>query len=805
MSSLSNGEVKEFCLSLLRADTTDSVTNILKKYDYLDKEDNWKPLGGTPANWSTVGNQSSESVPALVEKLVNCQDHVLIAECWIKDKVDPRSANAPNSMHQAVERYFNIPGGVLINLDKSKKAALAERIQLVATGEGNKDPCYTILDDGEGQSPDNFAKTLLSLPGGEKRTNKSGIKFVQGIFNMGGTGVLRFCKRPNYELIISRRNPKVPNASNLWGFTVIRRNEPDNIRESSVIEYLAPEGKILRFNADSIPALPGPFPLGYIRPLKHGTCVKLYEYEIRPKALTTNAILDLNYELSRYFHELALPIRIVERRKRFSGHTFETTLAGMSVRLNDDRSKVLEEGFPSSNVMHIREVGEIPVTIYAFKVDIDKNHWARDKPIILTVNGQMHGPIAKSFFSRESVDLGYLEDHLLVVLDCSNISQRVKEDLFMGARDRVSGKDVKNIIELELEKILHDHEGLRRLAKKRRYDAISKSIGNNRPLKEILSKLISNTQLLADIFPEGSGIEKEVGFEWLKNDKPYVGMQYPSFFRLAGGQKVVTVSCPINHHAIIKYETDVVNDYFSRSKGRGRLKVTKSEMKKRISLWNGIAKLYLIPPTNASLGDKIELESIVPIKNDAFKAQIRVKITEPREKKKKIKKGGITTPRPEFGREKEELDKGDGFQLDRRIPEPIPVYRDDSNWRKYGFNDLTGLRLIKQEGNFDAFVNMDNVYLNKELKLNKKVEPDLIKNQFSTGLILNCISIYYMLQNRKKKNGFEEDNGNNAEYNEKEILDRVNEASDGIALAIIPTINYLGDITKKVRTVYQKA
>ena len=72
-------------------------------------------------------------------------------------------------------------------------------------------------------------------------------------------------------------------------------------------------------------------------------------------------------------------------------------------------------------------------------------------------------------------------------------------------------------------------------------------------------------------------------------------------------------------------------------------------------------------------------------------------------------------------------------------PEPIEVYKDDPNWRKYGFNDLTGLKLIKQEGNFDAFVNMDNSYLKMELSLNKKIDPDIIKNQFHLPYVIQVI------------------------------------------------------------------
>ena len=45
----------------------------------------------------------------------------------------------------------------------------------------------------EGQKPEDFPKTFLSL----SEKNKEGIPFVQGKFNMGSTGSLRFCTRSN--------------------------------------------------------------------------------------------------------------------------------------------------------------------------------------------------------------------------------------------------------------------------------------------------------------------------------------------------------------------------------------------------------------------------------------------------------------------------------------------------------------------------------------------------------------------------------------------------------------------------------
>jgi hypothetical protein len=55
------------------------------------------------------------------------------------------------------------------------------------------------------------------------------------------------------------------------------------------------------------------------------------------------------------------------------------------------------------------------------------------------------------------------------------------------------------------------------------------------------------------------------------------------------------------------------------------------------------------------------------------------------------------------------------------------------------------------------------------------------------------MAIYYLLHSKNKA----PENGDENGRSEKEILDRVNEASDGLALAILPTINSLAGISKK--------
>ena len=175
---LDNDQCKEFCLKLLHAETEKEVEQILKQYklwDYKDADDNWRLLGDSPANWSVAGNQQAKPVPSLVEKLVNSIDAVLISKCK-ENKIDPKSNEAPQNMFEAVEQFFGVENGLLEY--ESNRAKLAQNIHLVCTGLPKKEPCYTIVDKGEGQTPGNIHSTILSLPG-TKNQNKKGVPFVK--------------------------------------------------------------------------------------------------------------------------------------------------------------------------------------------------------------------------------------------------------------------------------------------------------------------------------------------------------------------------------------------------------------------------------------------------------------------------------------------------------------------------------------------------------------------------------------------------------------------------------------------------
>lgn len=451
---MTNEQVQTLCLSLMQANTEAAVIALLSEAGFWDERDAWRYYGDCESNFSTIYNQASRSDAALVEKIVNSVDARLLNECQLA-KIDPEGPQAPGSMRDAVARFFEhtkaataTKTGRIKEWSEDRRTAEGRHITVTATGhkpsQGN--PCFTIADAGDGQTPRLMPSTFLSLP--FEKSNKTRIAFVQGNFNIGGSGVLRFCGHHHLQLILTRRNPAIvasnDPADQEWGFTVVRREDAEGKSRHSTFTYLAPlgyterrgHGDVLRFRAERMPL----FPEGrkaYGRDASWGTLIKLYEYDAT--GYKSNIIMrdGLLRRLDLLLPEMMLPARLYEcRYEAGHGGSHANTVAGLSVRLGDNKGENLEPDFPDSCQLTV--AGEpMAATIYALKKNRAETY-RKNEGIIFTVNGQTHGTLTIDFFRRKQVGLSLLADSILVIVDCSRISGRAREDLFMNSRDRLS-------------------------------------------------------------------------------------------------------------------------------------------------------------------------------------------------------------------------------------------------------------------------------------------------------------------------------------------------------------------------------
>ncbi len=779
-------KTKELCIKLAKAENEKDVISILKEVNYWDNESLWRNFGDNENNYSTIGNQSANADAALVEKLINSVDAMLMGAA-LKNGENPESNTAPTSMPKAVDKYFNVKDGRLTYLDARERSRLAENIYLVATG-GKTNPCYSIIDKGEGISPLDLPNTILSI----SKSNKLRVPFVQGKFHMGGTGALPFCGKNNLQLIISKRNPAITlNEEELykdeWSFTIIRRFTPKGVR-NSVYKYLAPiqldnKKTVLHFKANELSLLPGVYPEAYTNPLEYGTFVKLYEYELR--RYKTTLTLDPYYRLSVLLPGIALPIRLAERRKGYSAHSYESTLSGLKVRLEEDRGDVVESGFPTSHEISI--MGEkITTMIYVFKKGKSKNY-RKSEGIIFTVNGQTHGHIPDQFFSRKNVSMGYLQDSILVICDCSAFTNLARENLFMNSRDRLrQDNELHSAIIKEFESLINQHDGLRQLKNRRRQEEISDKLSDSKPLAALLSESLKHHPALSALLGQGKKLATPFNLEaTVSGERDFNGEKHPSYFNLIKPKKQEELEkhCPINRKFRVQFDTDVVNDYFGRDDYPGKflLKVNGIEIDNYdINLWNGIANLNVSLPSDVVEGEVLEYEAVVldeTIVNqfiDKFKiictAAVIKNITT-------NSNGNRKQPPKKDGNDKESRKEPEQLGL----PETFRVKKDE--WDTHNFNEWSALRVVNNgESGFDFYINIHNTYLLNEIKSQPNKDAKLIETQFVNSLVLIGLALLQEWQKEESE----------AEINN--IEEHIRDVSKAIAPVLVPIIDILGDI-----------
>lgn len=818
---------KELCLSLMKADTEEDVIALLTRAGYWDEPTVWRFYGDYENNYNTIGNQQSRPDAALVEKLVNSVDARLMNECLAKG-LKPEDDTAPQGIHEAVARFFDNAekgktslAGRIRDWPDSKRTEVARGIVLAATGAkpGCGNPSFTIADSGEGQSPEQMPDTLLSL----NRSNKLRIPFVQGKFNMGGTGVLKFCGKHNLQFVLSRRNPAVLNAngdshtdSSKWGFTVVRREDPQGNRRSSVYTYLAPhdaaatpnKGGVLRFTSDELPMFPDS-KNAYARNAQWGTLIKLYEYSatgFKSHILMKDGLLS---RVDLLLPDIALPMRFHECRD-YRGHegSFETTLTGVRVRLEDDKGKNLEDGFPVGAPMKVAGE-EMLVSIYAFKKK-GSEAYRKNEGIIFVVNGQTHGHLTQDFFSRKKVGLSYLADSILVIADCTKLSGRAREDLFMNSRDRLSGGELRQQIEESLEELLKQHQGLRDLKERRRREEIESKLDDAKPLEDILEKLLKQSPTLSNLFLQG--LRASTPFKTVEaqaKEQEFKGGRFPTYFKFKGkdyGHELHR-DCHINMRCRLAFETDAENEYFSRAvdPGEFNLALVRDDGEVAVqdyvlNLQNGIAALSLPLPDDAATGDSLKYVARTHdcSRTEPFKNEFHLAIKEAQD----------TSGRNSDRRKPPSKEKGEDRDRPSGIKLPNVILVEEKDWENQSppFDKHTALRIrnagSSEEGEEDAsssivydfYINMDNVYLKSELK-SAKTEPELVRAQFKYGMVLLGLAMLQQdtedhRQDDDSENERESENGNGAS-----IEKNVEAFSRAVAPVVIPMINSLGSLS----------
>lgn len=759
--------MKKLFEKLYFAETELEILEIINSDPLMKNPDNWKPYGNNRGNFGTFESQQNHPVPALIEKITNSIDATLIKECLLNG-IDPKSPEAPRSMSEAVEKFYKVKGGEIGELLATERRELAENIQIIATGD-KKTPSITIYDFGEGQSPEKFVDTFLSL----HRSNKTNIHFVQGKYNMGSTGAVVFCGENKFQLIASKRDAKLNGVvSNDVGFTLVRRHpltEDEEVEygKATWYEYFSPNENIPCFEIEEID-------LGlFNRKFTTGSIVKLYSYQM-PRGSRSDVTLDLWRDLNQYMYHLPLPISVYEKRG-YAGKTPSKPVLGNRTRITiDSRDKVYK--IIPFNIPKEVGLGEIPIEVVIFESNVDHNEFIKNKSIIFTQNGQVHGFEGQTFISQE-LGFSLLKKDTLIHVDCTNIPTSIRQDLFMSNRTHLKHGPKTEHLRDTIINLLKKSSELRKINSDRRNSLLQNSEDDTDLIETFLSKLPVDKDVIQLLKRDGSlnFLEKQ-GERLNRNKQPEERKKlnrFPSIFKLnlkQNGNGTPYKTIPLNQTGKVEIETDVENDYLFRPTDKGQFKIEVLQKRpktdkpvepnpnpnpldvtdiinvNREGPIDGSIKLIIEPNAKAKVGDEVSIRATLTAPGQEFECKFDVKVDEKiSEPKKKESKPTETFP---------------------NLPTPKKAFEEPKNSSDLSWNDpnlnWNGEDIVKvlTESTEDSelfvsgiIVNMDSFALLRFLSKNSissEKEIKFQKDKYFLSIYLHSLFLFSILQKMRK-------------------------------------------------------
>jgi hypothetical protein len=746
---------------LLAAEDEAAVVDALTSRQLLQSAERWRYLGNMPNNQSVVHGQQSSPAAALVEKFTNGLDAILLRYCKATG-IDPRSSKAPQTMAKAVEQFF----GEITSKEGGEIRKFAEQnMVLYATGSKAR-PSLSLYDAGEGQLPEHFPGTFCSLIyGSADGSYKGAIPFVQGRFNMGGTGVLPFCSdKYKLQLIVSRVPPDVAKSTDHeWAYTLFcffaSKQDPSwrylvGSDKKVLTAGSAPLALLPRLGAKAGEVLPP-----REREVASGTLVKMYDY----KAPRSNVCGEQFKKLQEYLLRPALPLRVIECRAEYKANVMGVTVWD---RLDAWTKDKLEDGFEEGASISIKlDTGEtIPAEVRVFKAakPTDDDDDLPQTGLRALINGQSHAKRDAQFFRTKAVDKEHIAGSMLVVLDCTDLGQDSRNALFMSNREIFREDPLLSELFKKLQKELHDHEGLDSLNRKRYEDKIKNAVNDEQGISA-LEELLATDPTLAELF--GSMVSGKVAAKTANDGAggtvsgephPFKGFDFPTFLHLRDKSTAAKIQIPVGTVARVSFLTDVKNNYFTRYKHRGTCTFD-GAFEPTFHLFNGRLTFTCSLEKDLAIGTTVSTKATITDKQGSgpFVVTITATVVPAKEPKEPVEKP--TTP-PKPPKVQAGPSRPDIKEVDKGPDEP----------------PLTIERVPNTE-RLQLVLNTTSRLLEDAKKMRPKEEEAAVAFVFKYGLALTAMGL---LDAAKKTEAWKDD--------EAGCRQRIQETTIGIARVIVP-------------------
>lgn len=576
---------REICFRVLRAESEHEVDGIVTAVPELSDRGNWYPIDGRETNFNVVTNQASTGGKALTELCTNMVDAVLLKHAY-QQGINPIGPEAPQSVIEGVRRLVQLRGarsGVLAEVDDPRYLQEFAESNLVIGVTGgtrrNDSLCFTFVDNGEGQHAGNFEDTFLSLSKG----SKSGIPFVQGKYNMGSSGVLSYCGRHWYKLIISRRYDHSGN----WGWTLVRRRPGSG---TPIAEYFKmPDGMPTFAESSILPMRRGDGQPDDKVSISSGTVIKLFDYQMESAASFRNIRETLNENLV----STVLPFRLMDYRqrpdRRRGGRRAlgidERPVNGMEFLLlrrdGDEESEAEDDGrvYEPGRMQHIGDTNHPDlgsISVRAIVLERDLPGWLKAprnvSRVFHAVNGQVQYKQNRGYLSR--CKFPGLKDRVVIVVDASNLSEAAHNDVWKGDRENVRATEIGQLYTDEVTNLITTSDYLKELQQRIAREETENLAQESQV--ELFQILIDTDPSIAQLLPGGALVTLPgyIGRGPVPDDG-WVGEYSPTYLELAARAiRQNGAEIAVDGRRAVAFRTDAQNNYLTRPDNKGRVFVT---------------------------------------------------------------------------------------------------------------------------------------------------------------------------------------------------------------------------------------
>ena len=664
---------------VVESKTTQQVRDLIDKLKQeVGRRLLWKDVGDRENNLATI-NMGTDPAGALTERITNAIDAVLDYEWYARGQ--PPKISSPR---QAVEAWFNIKNGQLANVESLRAkefTKLRDRIIVSLHDSGNKErPTIDIRDRGVGLRAEDLSDTILSL----NQSRKLRKFHLAGAFGQGGSTAFAYSE---YTLIASRATNVTGGGEHPVAFTIVRFNEGDiETDKHGTYEYLCDPRTGQPFIME---ASEHDFP--------HGTLVRHVGMNVGKYNSTMTAPSNGLYYLgNHYLFDPLLPFLVEEQRS--DRKQDRRTVAGNNRRLTTSDIREYHRGSEQT----FRD-GKVKIEWWVISAggkdtkkprNRIKNYTLASKPIIVTYNGQKQGEFPNTVIKKD-LKLPYLERFLIIHVDCDDIDNATRRELFPTTRESLRDTGVREDLRDLIVDTLSEDENLRRLDRdrKKRYLQRTDSDSVGRIRKRLADRIQSRLKSDGTGAGVGTGNKRDSTPDPRPEPEPIPVAEPPTFIEITSREPREVYP---GKRFTISFRTDANPDYFTDVRSFVPIVTPPSIAQDtgRTSVRNGHGKAHFIASENASVGAEgnVVLE-VRPSRSASLKDSITIQVADD--------EGGSG--------------RSSGAS---QVPNITPhwVQKGDQFWKDEAWDETSVAKVVSDDESTEVYVSADNRNLNSHIE-----------------------------------------------------------------------------------------